>query len=172
LRSSRTTAAKSEIAPPEGRAGSRPSSTRDGLAVALVCPDDPATFDAIKAIADKHRDELGFHTRQAFIDSASQGELIVATLGRSVAGFVRFHKRRDHAATIYEIATDPARRRRGVAKQLIEATVKETRRLGARTLRLSCPAELAANDFYLAVGFSRVSPRGSTPGNREKEKRG
>jgi hypothetical protein len=33
----------------------------------------------------------------------------------------------------------------------------------ARILRLSCPAELAANTFYEAVGFRRASPR-SLPG--------
>jgi GNAT superfamily N-acetyltransferase len=133
------------------------------LAVELVGPDDASTVDEIKAIADRHRDELGFHTRQAFIDSAHRGELIAATLGGSVAGFVRFHKRRDYAATIYEVATDPPRRRRGVARRLVEAVVEEARKLGARTLRLSCPAELSANEFYPAVGFSRVSPR-SRPG--------
>lgn len=158
MRTSRTTAATAEIAPPEGRAGSRLP-----LAIALVRPDDASTLDAVKAIADRHRDELGFHTRQAYIDSASQGELIAAISGKSVAGFVRFHKRRDYGATIYEIATDPSRRRRGVAKRLVEATVDEVRRLGARTLRLSCPAELAANEFYPVVGFSRASTR-SKPG--------
>jgi len=135
------------------------------LAVAVVKPADLAIIDAIKALADQHRDELGFHTRQAFIDSARRGELIVATLRDALAGFVRFHKRRDHAATIYEIATSPVRRRRGVARRLVEAVVEEVRRLGARTLRLSCPAELSANEFYPAVGFSRVSPR-SRPGKQ------
>ena len=80
-----------------------------------------------------------------------------------VVGFVRFHKRRDYAATSYEIATVSARRRTGVARRLVEAVVEEARRLGARTLKLSCPAELSANDFYTAAGFARVSSR-SRPG--------
>jgi hypothetical protein len=50
-----------------------------------------------------------------------------------------------------------------VARLLVEAVAEEVRSGGARILRLSCPAELPANAFYAAVGFSRASPR-SRPG--------
>jgi GNAT superfamily N-acetyltransferase len=134
-----------------------------GLGIAVAKPAALEVIDAVKALADQHREELGFHTRQAFVDSVRRGELIVATEGDALVGFVRFHKRRDVAATIYEIATSAARRRRGVARRLIEAVIAECRRVDARTLRLSCPAELAANAFYEAVGFIRASSR-SRPG--------
>jgi GNAT superfamily N-acetyltransferase len=127
--------------------------------VVIVRPPQRALIDAVKALADRHRDELGFHTRQAFIDSARRGELLVATEADAVVGFVRFHKRRDGVATLYEIVTAPGRRRRGVARQLVAAVVEEGRLWGARLLRLSCPAELPANAFYQAVGFTRTSPR-------------
>jgi GNAT superfamily N-acetyltransferase len=131
--------------------------------VVIAKPTGLVLVDAVKAIADSHRDELGFHTRQTFVDSIQRGELVVATEGRHVVGFARFHKRRDQLATLYEIATCPDRRRRGVARRLLAAVVEECQNAGARLLRLSCPAELPANAFYEAIGFLRVSPR-SRPG--------
>jgi GNAT superfamily N-acetyltransferase len=126
-------------------------------------PKGTALIGAVKALADLHRDELGFHTRQAFADALHRGELIVAQDGGNVLGFVRFHRRRDGVATIYEIVTEPGRRRRGVARRLVSAVVEDCRRHGIRMLRLSCPADLEANDFYPHVGFERASPR-TAPG--------
>jgi GNAT superfamily N-acetyltransferase len=131
--------------------------------VVVTIPTELALVDAVKGLADLHREELGFHTRQSYVDSVRRGELIVATVGRRVVGFVRFHKRRDHAATIYEIATTPGFRRKGVARRLLSRLVDECRRVDARVLRLSCPAELPANAFYVAIGFVRSSAR-SRPG--------
>jgi GNAT superfamily N-acetyltransferase len=127
--------------------------------IVVANPVDLGLVDAVKRLADLHRDELGFHTRQSYVESIRRGELVVATTGRRVVGFVRFHKRRDRAATIYEIATDPAVRRRGLARRLVGSVVEECRRADVRLLRLSCPAELPANNFYEAVGFVRTSPR-------------
>jgi GNAT superfamily N-acetyltransferase len=131
--------------------------------VVVLIPTGLALVDPVKSLADLHRDELGFHTRQSYIDSVRRRELVVATLGGRVAGFVRFHKRRDSAATIYEIVTAPGLRQKGVARQLLAKVVDECRRVDARVLRLSCPAELPANSFYQAVGFERSSGR-SRPG--------
>jgi GNAT superfamily N-acetyltransferase len=131
--------------------------------VVISKPTGQGVIPAVKLLADSHRDELGFHTQQSYLDSLRQGELIVATLDRRVVGFVRFHKRRDHAATIYEIATAPDLQRKGVARRLLGAVIEDCRWKGARVLRLSCPAELPANAFYEAVGFARSSAR-SRPG--------
>jgi len=131
--------------------------------VIITKPAGLALIDGVKALADLHRDELGFHTRQSYVDGVRRGELIVATAGRRVVGFVRYHKRRDAATRIYEITTAPELRRKGVARQLVAAVVEECRRSDARMLRLSCPAELPANVFYEATGFVRTSSR-SRPG--------
>jgi ribosomal protein S18 acetylase RimI-like enzyme len=147
----------------EPRRQARPTTRGVEAGGLIVRPARSHDIDPVKAIADLHRAELGFHTRQSYLDSLKRGELLVASAGRRVAGFVRFHKRRDFGATIYEIATAPALRRRGIAKRLLGAVVEECRRLDARMLRLSCPAELQANAFYEAVGFERTSPR-SRPG--------
>lgn len=131
--------------------------------VVVTKPATAALVDAVKRLADAHREELGFHTRQSYVDSVGRGEIITASAGRRVVGFVRFHKRRDSRATIYEIATAPERRRKGIARRLLAAVVEECRKRYARVLKLSCPAELPANAFYEAVGFVRTSPR-SRPG--------
>ncbi|MFO0822811.1 MAG: GNAT family N-acetyltransferase, partial [Gemmataceae bacterium] len=118
---------------------------------------------AVKGLADTHRHELGFHTRESYLESLHRSELVVAEDCGQLAGFVRFHKRRDLAATIYEIVTAPRYRRMQVASQLITAVIRACHEHGVRLLRLSCPAELEANQFYPKVGFTRASTR-SRPG--------
>ncbi len=129
----------------------------------IAAADGDRTIDAVKRLADGHRDELGFHTRQSYLESRQRNELLVARLGSRVVGFVRYHKRRDRAATIYEVATDPSFRRRGIGGSLVRAVVDACRDSGVRLLRLSCPAELPANEFYRAAGFTQASRR-SNPG--------
>src|SRR4051794_12829807 len=106
------------------------------VAVVVTTPTGLDLVDSVKALADLHRDELGFHTRQSYVDSVERRELVVATSGRQVVGFVRYHKRRDTAATIYEIAVASACRRQGVGLQLLAHVVDECRRVDARILKL------------------------------------
>ncbi len=132
-------------------------------AVVVTTPTGLDHVDSVKALADLHRDELGFHTRQSYVDSVDRRGLVVATSGCQVVGFVRYHKRRDTAATIYEIAVAADCRKRGVGRKLLAYVVEECRRVDARILQLTCPAELPSNGFYRSVGFERVSAR-SRPG--------
>jgi len=124
---------------------------------------DLTTIGQIKLIADKHRPELGFHSHQTFTDSSAKSELLVAKINGKVQGFVRFHHRRDHLTTLYEIATAPDVRSKGVGRQLVEALVSDCHGAGSRCIRLFCPAELPANQFYENLGFVRSSRR-SHPG--------
>jgi len=124
---------------------------------------DLAAIDQIKLIADKHRSELGFHSQQSFIDSCKRNELFVAKISGQVKGFVRFHHRRDHLTTLYEIATAPEARSKGVGRRLIKALIADCQEVGSRCIRLSCPIELPANQFYEKLGFVRWYRR-SNPG--------
>jgi len=124
---------------------------------------DLATIDQIKPIADKHRSELGFHSRQSFIDSFQRNELFVAKICGHVQGFVRFHHRRDHLTTLYEIATAPEARSKGIGRQLVKALISDCQEVGSRCINLSCPVELPANRFYENLGFVRRRRR-SLPG--------
>jgi N-acetylglutamate synthase-like GNAT family acetyltransferase len=134
-------------------------------AVVVTTPTGLDLVDSVKELADLHRDELGFHTRRSYVDSVERRELGVATSGRRVVGFVRYHKRRDTAATIYEITVAVECRKRGVGRRLLAHVLDECRRVDARILQLTCPAELPSNGFYASVGFERVSAR-SCPGKQ------
>ncbi len=116
-------------------------------------------IDAVKRVADQHRPELGFHTRQAYVDSLNKGELLIAKRAAEVVGFVRYHHRRDNRTTLYEIAITPDSRGKGVGRRLIEALIADCQRVFSRCIRLSCPVELPANRFYEAVGFIRSTRR-------------
>lgn len=120
---------------------------------------DPSDIDDIKQIADCHREELGFHPRQTFLDSQKKREILVARLKDKLIGFVRYHHRKDKTTTLYEIATDEAFRGRSVGYKLIENLIKDCWTNDSRLIRLSCPVELQANIFYEKIGFSRAHKR-------------
>jgi len=122
-----------------------------------------STVDQMKHIADEYRWELGFHSRQVYLDSLKKGELLIAKIDSRVVGFVRYHHRRDSRTTLYEIATLPEIRGKGVGHRLVDALIADCQRVGSRCIRLSCPVELPANRFYEAIGFIR-STRRSRPG--------
>ena len=116
-------------------------------------------IDDVKRIADQHRAELGFHARQAYVDSLSKRELLIAKIDDQIVGFTRYHHRRDNRTTLYEIAVTPDARGKGIGHRLIDALTVDCQRVSSRCLRLSCPVELSANRFYEAVGFIRSKRR-------------
>jgi ribosomal protein S18 acetylase RimI-like enzyme len=127
-----------------------------GLTIRLALPRD---IDGIKAIADQSRAELGFHTRQSFAESVTKAELLVAAHDGQVVGFLRFHLTRAGHVTLREVATSPSLRGRGIGRALILALVRAGRAGGAGSIRLSCPVELPANEFYRSLGFRRSHRR-------------
>ena len=127
--------------------------------IAISKAKDLSDVDSVKHIADQHRAELGFHARQAYVDSLEKGELLIARKDDQVVGFVRYHHRRDNRTTLYEIAIIPDVRGKGIGHQLIKALIADCQRVSSRCLRLSCPVELPANRFYEAVGFIRSTRR-------------
>lgn len=127
--------------------------------IAIYKAKDISDIDFAKQIADEHRSELGFHSRQAYIDSLNKGELLIAKVDNQVVGFTRFHHRRDHRTTLYEIAVNSDVRGKGIGKKLITALVDDCKRQSSRSIRLSCPVELPANRFYASNGFIRTTRR-------------
>jgi ribosomal protein S18 acetylase RimI-like enzyme len=115
--------------------------------------------DAVKSIADAYRAELGFHTRQSFLESLARRELLVARAEGRIVGFLRFHHTRAGHTTLQEIATCAAVRRRGVGRRLVGELINECRGRGSHVIRLSCPVELPANQFYASLGFRRSHRR-------------
>lgn len=127
-----------------------------GLTVRSALPQD---IDGVKVIADQNRAELGFHTRQSFIESVAKAELLVAIFDGQLAGFLRFHYTRAGHATLREVATAGSLRGRGIGRALVLALVKAARQVGATSIHLSCPVELPANEFYSSLGFRRPHRR-------------
>ncbi|HIE01018.1 MAG TPA: GNAT family N-acetyltransferase [Thiotrichaceae bacterium] len=125
----------------------------------IVKCSDVKLIPEIKALADLHREQLGFHAQQTFIDSMKRGELLAAVLKGQVVGFTRYHHRRDQKTTLYEIATAPKFRNKGIGYFLVKALIADCQQIGSRHLRLSCPVELPANQFYQKIGFTRTSSR-------------
>ncbi len=119
----------------------------------------PSDVDVVKRIADQHRAELGFHARQAYVDSLNKGELLIAKIADQIVGFTRYHHRRDNRTTLYEIAISPTARDKGIGRKLIKALIEDCQCVSSRYLRLSCPVELPANRFYEAVGFIKSTRR-------------
>src|SRR5262249_15057232 len=125
----------------------------------IIRPAHPCDIDAVKAIADQNRPELGFHTRQSFAEGVRNTELLVAATDGRLAGFLRFHQTRAGHATLREIATSAEFRGRGIGRALVLALVDATRGAGATSIRLNCPVELPANEFYRSLGFRRSHRR-------------
>jgi N-acetylglutamate synthase-like GNAT family acetyltransferase len=119
--------------------------------------------DAIKVLADTHRHELGFVRRPALVEAINREEIIVAQNLYKVIGFIEYHHRRDDQTTLYHICVEPTYRHQGVGRSLIETLEDEARHQSKRVIRIKCPLNLPANQFYKQVG---CSPRGEEQGKR------
>lgn len=114
-----------------------------------------ADLDAVKALFDRHKLELGFIIRAALEKSIQQAELIIAvTHDEELAGLVHYHHRRDAQTTLYSIVVDSPWRERGVGRCLIDALRDECRIRKQHFILLKCPQGLPANDFYAHYGFN------------------
>ena len=105
----------------------------------------------IKALADAHRQELGFVNRATLELAINSKEIL-----NSPYGFLHFHHRRDKISTLYHLCVSSERRRQGVGRSLVSAWEEHSRKCGIKRLRLKCPLDLKANGFYSRLGFSRV----------------
>jgi len=107
-----------------------------------------ADIPALKYIADKYRNELGFINRAALLEAAKRRELYAAELSDgTLAGFVNWHARRDGWHTIYELAVAPEYTGRGIGRALLYAV--------PTPVRLKCPIDNeTANRFYAGTGMT------------------
>ena len=113
-------------------------------------------IDEIKSIADTHRYELGFIRRPSILERIAKAELFVATKRGEVVGFVDYHHRRDEQTTLYHIVVTGKWRGKGIGRLLFEALILESVVKGKRLIKLKCPAELLANQFYRHLGLAWV----------------
>lgn len=110
-------------------------------------------LDAIKSLADAHRQELGFVRRPALIRSIDRQEVAVACNHQKVVGFIEYHHRRDDQTTLYNIVVDSKHRCRGIGRALMNFLRTKARNERKQVIRLKCPANLEANRFYEKLGY-------------------
>jgi ribosomal protein S18 acetylase RimI-like enzyme len=95
-----------------------------------------------------------------FGEKTKPEDVLVAVVGGEVAGYLRLGRptplaASDHVAMVTGIAVDPARRRQGVGRVLIDAAIAEARRRGARRLTLRVLGKNEpARRLYEAAGFA------------------
>jgi ribosomal protein S18 acetylase RimI-like enzyme len=98
--------------------------------------------------------------RRFFDEKTKPEDVLVAVAGGEIAGYVRLGRATplaasDHVATVNGIAVDPARRRQGVGRALIDAALAEAGRRGARRLTLRVlGSNEAARRLYEVAGFA------------------
>jgi ribosomal protein S18 acetylase RimI-like enzyme len=125
---------------------------------------EPNDIPACKAIADAHREALGFIVAATFADAIRRGQLLVADRAGEVVGFVRYnHRVRGIETALYDICVASSAQRQGVGRLLIESLIASCRLHGRYTIVLRCPANLPANAFYARLGFQRLEVE---PGRR------
>ncbi len=97
----------------------------------------------------------------AFFDERHlPGDIRVALLDGRIAGYVRLVPptplpSNAHIRMIQGLAVDPAARRHGVGRALVEAAVAEARRIGARRVTLRVLGHNApARALYASLGFA------------------
>jgi ribosomal protein S18 acetylase RimI-like enzyme len=118
----------------------------------------PHHVDAIKAIADANRAELGFILRAQIEEAVVQDRVFIALIDQEVVGFVIYrHRKKDLQTTIADICVAEKYRGQGVGKNLIDALLKESAQKFRAFIQLKCPANLPANDFYRKFGFYFIS---------------
>jgi N-acetylglutamate synthase-like GNAT family acetyltransferase len=132
-----------------------PAGVRIGYAVVEQLP-------AIKALADRAKDGLGFVHRGALARAIDRDEVVVA-IRDEVVGFCHFYRRQDGVATIYHLAVAPGCRRSGIGRCLVEHVIADAREHGVVLVRLKCPADLEANAFYAQLSFRQAGVEDRLP---------
>ncbi len=111
---------------------------------------------AVKRLADDHKRELGFVLNPALREAILEKRVVVALgEGNRLVGFIHFRHRRDGVTKVYQICIEGECRRRGYGFALLSKLVEDALTIGQDTISLSCPEDLAANEFYKACGFTQ-----------------
>lgn len=111
----------------------------------------------IKEIADANRSSLGFILEATIEKQVQNKELMVYEHNGEVVGFISFHNRLDGWTTVYELCIEKSQRGKGFGKKLMEVIEEQAYKGGRVGIRLKCPVDLPANDFYAHIGFKKVN---------------
>jgi ribosomal protein S18 acetylase RimI-like enzyme len=128
----------------------RPAVTADGPRLVAL---DRATWSPENAVAPLRDDDADFFERRP------PSDVLVAEDDGGIVGYTQFGRptplaSNEHVLHIQGLAVDPSARRRGVARQLLEAAAEEATRRGARKLGLRVlGGNASARALYASAGF-------------------
>lgn len=140
-------------------------------ATLMIVPAKIEHLGDVKRLADGFKRELGFINR-ATLQKAIEAQCLLVALGQTaeddpggephqegteLVGMVHFYVRRDQRITLYDIAVAQAYQKKGVGRLLFEALIEAAEALGKKQIRLKCPCDLPANQFYERLGLKLVS---------------
>lgn len=120
-------------------------------AVRPAVPADLAAITRIEATAFEPARRSSARSLERALASTFQ-RVLVAELDGALAGYLIYWPYR-HTWRIYNLATDPAFRNRGVAGALLAAAVDRARAAGAGRVVLESRDSTALLDYYAARGF-------------------
>lgn len=121
-------------------------------------------------LADKHRNELGFIPGPAYEEVLALGRLRVAEMNGEPAGFL-MHGPLMREVRIHQACVELDARLQDRAKTMVLEMVADALEIGAERVTLHCATELAANDFWGAVGFQHVGIRRARSATRRPANR-
>lgn len=114
-------------------------------------------LDAIKAIADRNKNFIGFVLRPALLENIERGWVIVAENSDGAVGFISYRHRKDRQTTLYEICVDEKQRRKSIGRSMLDFLVAESRKNGIFGIKLKCVGENPANGFFQEYGFKLLA---------------
>jgi len=120
-------------------------------AIREAVPADLTAIGRIEAAAFEPSRRSSRRSLNRALNSAFQ-RVLVAELDRALAGYLIYWPYR-RTWRIYNLATDPAYRNRGVAGALLAAAVDRARMAGAGRVVLESRDSVALLDYYTSRGF-------------------
>lgn len=120
--------------------------------------------DEIDSLIRSCRGVFGYISKAAICKSLGEQELFLFYRDGHVAGFIRFHHRRDGQTTVYEIAVLESYRGVGIGRWLLSKLLVDCEARGQHKIVAKCPADLPSNDWWRWMGFTCV---GTIEGKRD-----
>ena len=150
-----------------GTGAPRPASLEDGARGAsgasgasgapYTCRVSLATGDDLPfvvALQKANGQALGFIPRLALAQKIDLGQVLVARVGGTLAGFLHHGSLRRPEVRIFQAAVVRGGRRRGVGAALLRRLLRRAEAAGAAGASCRCLSFLPANQFWAAAGFT------------------
>lgn len=113
-------------------------------------------LETVIKLADQHRATVGFIPAGAYTGQAQARRIIIGLNGSDCVGYILYRIARQRVS-IVQFCVDPAHRRQGVARAMLDRLAESTRQY--RGITLSCRKEFEANKSWPRLGFCFVRER-------------